>query len=437
MTIFRKNKLTSSKNIMKTSLLVSSIVIALTSQAADLYQITDLGSLAPDTVANRTVEAFAINDAGTIVGNASGEDFISHAFSFRNQAISDLGSLPNEDENGVAEAGISFAFGINDNDIAVGYSIESFIVDPMADPIVKFDVNIAVYYDVNDLEVNRIPQFVPDDPKSASASAIESNIVVGNMLFDPPSDVDSDGNPVSFDYLRGFFYDISLDQLTIVHPLGNDDDRAISLRDLNSLGVAVGISEETIEDSLTRQVVMVDIDTPETLEKIQIFGGNNQQPWAVNDAGKIVGVANSITNSDPQAFIYANQAAIGLGFLNNNFKYSEAFDINESDQVVGVSQVESTPLYHAFLYESDTLKDLNDHIACDSGWQLIEARSINNSGVIAGTGIFDGEKRAFMLTPQTGNAPVCETDDNSGSGSWSPFILVLLTLFGLVGKVKR
>ncbi len=43
--------------------------------------------------------------------------------------------------------------------------------------------------------------------------------------------------------------------------------------------------------------------------------------------------------------------------------------------------------------------DLNDGIPGGSGWTLIEAASINNSGQIAGFGIFSGQTHAFLLTP--------------------------------------
>jgi len=437
MTIFVNNQLKRTKKALKVSLLVSTLAMALTSQAADLYQITDLGSLAPDTVENRTVDAFSINNANSIVGHASGEDFEKHAFAYLNSGLIDLGSLPNTDADGVEEVGESAAFGVNDSDIAVGYSVESFVDDPDAQTLVYSDVEIAVYYDLSALTINRIPQFAPDNPKHAKASAINGNVVVGNMFLDPPNDEDSNGDPVSLDYLRGFFYNISLDLLTAVHPLGNEDSLSLSLRDLNDSGIATGISTETVDGVLTSQVIVVDSATPETVEKIHIFGGNTQQPWAINNAGKIVGKALSEDNRNTEAFIYATPTATRVGYLNNNFKYSEAFDINDSDQVVGTSQVESTPVYHAFLYESDTLKDLNEHVACDSGWQLTEARSINDSGVIAGTGVFEGEKRAFMLTPQSGSKPVCEVEDDTGSGSLPLSALLSLLLFGFIRRQKN
>jgi hypothetical protein len=43
--------------------------------------------------------------------------------------------------------------------------------------------------------------------------------------------------------------------------------------------------------------------------------------------------------------------------------------------------------------------DLNTLIRDGSGWQLEEAAAINDLGQIVGYGYYDGEKRAFLLTP--------------------------------------
>jgi hypothetical protein len=48
--------------------------------------------------------------------------------------------------------------------------------------------------------------------------------------------------------------------------------------------------------------------------------------------------------------------------------------------------------------------DLNDLIPTNSGWELIEARSINAAGQIVGWGMHAGRTNAFLLTPVS--APV-------------------------------
>ena len=74
------------------------------------------------------------------------------------------------------------------------------------------------------------------------------------------------------------------------------------------------------------------------------------------------------------------------------------FAINDSGVVVGQSTFGGT--YHAFVYSSGKIKDLNKMIPAGSGWVLIEARGINAAGRITGMGMHNGQEHAFLLTPQ-------------------------------------
>ncbi len=46
------------------------------------------------------------------------------------------------------------------------------------------------------------------------------------------------------------------------------------------------------------------------------------------------------------------------------------------------------------------MKDLNKQIPPGSGWVLIQAFGINNSGQIVGTGTIHGAEHGFLLTPK-------------------------------------
>ena len=145
---------------------------------------------------------------------------------------------------------------------------------------------------------------------------------------------------------------------------------------------------------------------------------------------KIVGIAVHESGTYQTAYLYDinTDEATDLGVLNSNFPYSEAFDINDNDQIVGISQIKSQPAtFSGFIYENGEMKDLSDLIGCESGWTIHEARSINNEGYIVGTGLFNGEARAFMLSPLPGTSPACEDDSLSvGSGSSSPLWTISL-----------
>ena len=54
----------------------------------------------------------------------------------------------------------------------------------------------------------------------------------------------------------------------------------------------------------------------------------------------------------------------------------------------------------ALLYRNGRMQDLNTLIPKEDGWTLEEARCINDRGQIAGTGLHNGLRRAFLLTPR-------------------------------------
>jgi hypothetical protein len=77
---------------------------------------------------------------------------------------------------------------------------------------------------------------------------------------------------------------------------------------------------------------------------------------------------------------------------------------------------------HAALWSNGTATDLNSLVNAASGWVLLSANSINDSGQIVGDGIFNGQKEAFLLTP----TPIPAAAWLMGSG-----------LFGLFGFRRK
>ena len=426
----------SMKNSLKKACTTLSALITLTISlavfSADNYQVTDLGKFG-----GLTAESFAINEDGLIVGFSSGGNFGSHAFVYQNNLLVDLGFLISE----TFPEGTSVAFGINNNNIAAGFSTQSLDsgeVDADGEPILV-DINVGTYYDIANLTANPLPQVDPDSPREVRAISInDNNILVGFATLDPPDDVDANGDSLSTLFDRGFFYDIASDQMTIIGTL--DDTHTVVLRAINNDNFAVGISSQIVDGIDTRQVFTVDLSDPDNLTRVQIFGGLIQLAWDVNSSKKIVGSAITETGRTLEAFVHDVQAGTttSLGSLNENFPSSEAFGINDSDQIVGTSQVQSSPIaFHAFIYENGSMKDLSKLIGCDTGWIIQEARAINNTGVITGNGIFQGERRAFALTPLAGTAPDCDDEDSSGGGSMPLAGLFSLLLLSFCRKRNK
>jgi len=142
--------------------------------------------------------------------------------------------------------------------------------------------------------------------------------------------------------------------------------------------------------------------------------GNESTAYGINDSDQIVGTSN-IANSGTvfHAFLYQNGVMGDIGVLPGG-SIATAYAINNSSQIVGESNITSGgALYHAFLYESGHMTDLNNLIPENSGWVLNTARAINAKGQIAGSGTLNGQTRAFLLTKP-----------NSGSSTQPPRIYI-------------
>ena len=148
----------------------------------------------------------------------------------------------------------------------------------------------------------------------------------------------------------------------------------------------------------------------------------------INDNNLIVGTVDSDTRATPviysQAYIYdynADNLQL-LPTLDGGLR-SNAYDINENDQVVGRSEtlINSTTVDHAFLWSKadGTLIDLNTLVAVP-GWILKSANAINDNGDIVGTGSLNGIAHGFListsLTPAPNQAPVAVASADITSG---------------------
>jgi probable HAF family extracellular repeat protein len=117
-------------------------------------------------------------------------------------------------------------------------------------------------------------------------------------------------------------------------------------------------------------------------------GINNSFASGINDAGQVVGGASTSSDSY-HAFLYERSATpqmqdlgtLGVGTtLGDN--YSEARDINDAGQVVGLS-ITSSDSYHAFLYERSATPQMQDLGALGDD-DYSEARGINDAGQVVG-----------------------------------------------------
>jgi probable HAF family extracellular repeat protein len=142
------------------------------------------------------------------------------------------------------------------------------------------------------------------------------------------------------------------------------------------------------------------------------LGGSYVTATAINDSGQIVGASNYDTSGHNHAFLYTGTPDDGgqmydLGTLGEAESSSSAHDINSTGQIVGNSMITGSFMFHAFLYtgtpdDGGQMIDLDawlDTVNPEQGshWTLYSAYGISDNGWITGEGLHDGNVRAYLL----------------------------------------
>ena len=133
-------------------------------------------------------------------------------------------------------------------------------------------------------------------------------------------------------------------------------------------------------------------------------GCNSATVNGINNLGEIIGQATSATYAEAagpmRPFVWQNHRLTELKQPEGSTS-SSPFGLNDHGEIVGVAGngVGSDGAMVAVLWRRGQVYDLNSLIPSDAGWTLISAHAVNSQGQIAGQGLHDGQKRAFLLTP--------------------------------------
>ncbi|WP_144394295.1 DUF3466 family protein [Pleionea sediminis] len=446
------------------------------------YEVTDLGAL--DTVSSVTPTSFGydINNSGQAVGISEGRHTVENQSENGVIVIEDINVaqpvdfndltreiMPYDREFGfgstatgmigtsINEAGLISGFGVTSEEV-FRFNNEAENEDDPVNCVQAEEPSLATrrlgfYFDAaNTLTI--IPNYtrpgLPLDEAEVeftSSRVLDSNedFLVGYASRVTEKD---DCNNTSELSERGFIYDLNTESVTLLPTLIDAEDEDFTesesyINRINANGDFVGRAmARNDNDSLVFKGIMGHVSATEITEVPALEGATFVQLYGINETATTVVGASNIRSDLRASYGYYVDVETGttttLGFLKDSLKFSQAFDINTDNLIIGISQITSSPSTFApFIYDMDAaepiMTDLNTLIDCDSGWILGDVRAINDSGVIVGSGTFidaDGEPsvRAFKLTPRADAADrSCEeeeeSDDSSGSFGWGLLVL--------------
>lgn len=426
------------------------------------YKLVDLGTLGgPVSYESSSGEGNQIlNDSGVVAFSAdtsipdphapdfcfNPECFVTHAVQWKQGALTDIGALPGLNS--------STTDAINAHGVSVGFSQNGLF-----DPIIGVPVDTAVFWksgqihDVGTLGgVWSLATGVANDGQVVGMATIDDTADAFGPLIGPwPSPTHpfiwNQGKMTDLGTLGGPDAFIAAGCMNQGLPVGSSftsstPDSSIgfppvapfawikgAMKNLGTLGGSFGFAQcgnnrgQVIgASSLAEHPFACFTGDPGchpflwergTLKDLGTLGGDNGFPIWINDAGEIVGEANTADNQATHAFLWRKGVMTDLGSLGDS---SHATAINSKTQVVGwyyITGRTEPPFRHAFIWEEGGLMvDLNTLIPPSSGLELVAADNINERGEIVGVGVpascfpdFCGH--LFLLTP-------CTTDKDQG-----------------------
>ncbi|MDX2503073.1 MAG: PKD domain-containing protein [Gammaproteobacteria bacterium] len=332
------------------------------------YELIDLGE---NVVPN------AINNTGVVVGSSNTNQYPATAFYWSSD--SGIKIIQNA----------TSANAVNDNGQIVGNTITgAFILDGS-----------------NYHEWNEYAAFGNNQSGKVAGYKVEENLLQPRSLPYDPAIYDGsqwDVFTIASLYSRGTEEDVYADRFI--------------LNGINTEGFSVGYKYRYGLAGSAAILIDPDVIVNDLSDVVYLPTPAGGRAADINDNYMIVGTTGSDTSAVPviytQAYIYDysedNEDSLFILPVLEGGLRSNAYDINEHNQVVGNSEtlVDSIKVKHAFLWNhaDGVLTDLNDFLANGSitapGWVLTTANAINDNGDIVGTGLLNGVAHGFLITTE-------------------------------------
>lgn len=252
---------------------------------------------------------------------------------------------------------------------------------------------------------------------------------------------------------------------------------------INSSGVAVGFSTGFVDIEETNPVIAEPVSTYAVLYKdggvIDITADRTKmfasRATDINEDGIAAGYVTEYVNGSARTsafYLDTNADEMTMQFPEKFFvgSSSTVSAINDNGFIVGEAEVERhadtsvARRRNAFLYDTntETLTNLNDFLECNSGYEIIEAKDINNLNEITATALvktpvkdakgedeldadgniqYEDTVRAVKLTPIAGEIENCDAEEGNlierQGASFSWFFIMLTTMLGFSRRISK
>ncbi len=326
-------------------------------QLGTYYQITDLG-----TINGADTYAYGVNALGHVVGSSGSTAFLWKP---------DTGMTVITDN-----ITVQFPLGMNDSDQVVGTTA---------------DGSGFLWSQGN------MTHIVGPGPYSAAYSINNSGTIIGTDSL-PQNGAGTNGYIRAFAWVNG----------TITYPpaLGLPGQPYLIpstiAEKVNASGNIAGLAGDP---SVQDYQVVIWLNGGTTIQSIYGSWGSGA---TLNDLNHVVAYVTTETGSG--AFLWKGGSLfVDLGDLGGGGalpRQTVPTAINNADIIVGTSYT-SSGQKHAFIWadangnnETDPgeMLDLNSFLPPNSGWVLDDAEAINDSGVVVGSGLHNGQRRAFIMS---------------------------------------
>jgi probable HAF family extracellular repeat protein len=368
--------------VASVTILVAALVVPteLGAQERLRYKLIDVGTFGgPMSYINAEFNSFpSVNDRGITVGGSAtplsapantnpfgclGPDgdvpFIFHSFALKDGVVTDLGALSPGDQN------CTNAQAVNARGEVVGVSENGLI-----DPITGLIEDRAVLWKngkVNDLGTL-------GGPHSVAFGINNRSQIVGLSLNDVPDpfsilDVLAYGT-ANGTQTRGFLWDRG--HMQDLGTLGGPDAFA---QFINQRGQVTGASFTNSTPNATTGIPTLDPFLWEngTMTDLGTLGGTNGSPSALNNTGQVIGVSNLAGDQTSDPFLWEKGNLIDLATTTIGATVVTVNAINDAGEIVGAAAFANAP-FDAYLWRKGVATDLG-HLSGDC---FSEAIAINS-----------------------------------------------------------